>query len=176
MTSAQRQRNPVQRGIERLFFGSRWLMAPFLAGLVLGLVALLYKFGVKLWGFVASLGSASQSDVLVGILSLVDFSLTANLILIVICSTFENFVRPINLADHPEWPDGLVQIGFAGLKQKLISSIVAITAVNVLERLLRLDGDFNPTELAWVVGCLVAFAVVMVLLALADRIAAQAKH
>ncbi|WP_348626711.1 YqhA family protein [Methylocella silvestris] len=77
---------PVERGIENLFFASRWLMAPFLAGLIIGLVALLYKFCVKLFAFVTHLKDADQSDVIVGILSLIDFSLTANLILIVICS------------------------------------------------------------------------------------------
>lgn len=163
----------AQRGVESLFFGSRWLMAPFLLGLILGLCGLLYKFGVKLFDFLLALKTTDQSGMLVGVLSLVDFSLTGNLILIVICSTYENFVRPINLADHPDWPEGLVQIGFAGLKQKLISSIVAITAVNVLERLLKMNADTNFTELAWVVGCLLAFAATMVLLAVADRLGAK---
>ncbi|WP_244406121.1 YqhA family protein [Methylocella silvestris] len=160
---------PVERGIENLFFASRWLMAPFLAGLIIGLLTLLYKFCVKLIVFVTHLRDADQSDVIVGILSLIDFSLTANLILIVICSTFENFVRPINVSDHPSWPEGLTRIGFAGLKQKLLSSIVAITSVNILERLLELDQSFQPEKLGLALGALLIFALTMLILALADR-------
>lgn len=164
----------IQSSIEQLFFSSRWLMAPFLAGLVIGLVGLLYSFCVKLFAFVVHLERPDPSDVIVGILSLIDVSLTANLVLIVICSTYENFVRPISLADHPEWPDGLVRIGFAGLKQKLLSSIVAIASVNVLERLLKMDDKFEPEKLAWVVGCLLVFSLTMLILALADRTSAGA--
>jgi hypothetical protein len=37
--------------------------------------------------------------------------------LIVICSSYENFVRPIDYAKHPDWPQGLMRIGFSCLTQ-----------------------------------------------------------
>ncbi len=166
--------NLIERTIERLFFGSRWLTAPFLVGLIVGLIALLYKFGLKLFDFVLHLTTVSYSEVIVGVLSLIDLSLTANLILIVICSSYENFVRPIKAADHPDWPDGLTRIGFSGLKQKLLGSIVAITSVHVLEWFMDIDRDTNPTKLGWVVGILLALAVTMLILAVADRVSAGA--
>ncbi|VFU09571.1 YqhA family protein [Methylocella tundrae] len=168
--------NRFERGIEGLFFSSRWLMAPFLLGLVVGLVGLLYKFGAKLFDFILLLKTAPESEVIVGILSLIDLSLTANLILIVICSSYENFVRPINIADHPEWPDGLIRIGFSGLKQKLLGSIVAITAVHVLEWFMDIESHAETQKLAWVVGILLAFAVTMLILAIADRVSAGVEN
>src|SRR6185295_4353233 len=103
-------------------------------------------------------------------LTLVDLALTANLIVIVIASSYENFVAPIDPDRHPDWPEGLVRIGFAGLKQKLLGSIVAIAAVNVLEWFMDIEQHADNTKLAWVVGILMAFAIAMLILAIADRV------
>jgi uncharacterized protein (TIGR00645 family) len=159
----------ITRLVERTIFGSRWLVVPFLFGLIVGLAALLVKFVVKLVDFVMGVYGAEPSDVLVGILGLIDLTLTANLILIVICSSYDNFVATIG--DHPEWPQGLVKIGFSGLKQKLLGSIVAIAAVSTLEWFMDIDRHPDSVKLAWVVGILLAFAVAMLVLAAADRLA-----
>lgn len=166
--------NRFERSIEGLLFISRWLVAPFLAGLIIGLVGLLYKFALQIFKLATELQGAPYSDVIVGILSLIDISLTANLILIVIFSSYENFVRPVQAAEHPEWPEGLTRIGFAGLKQKLLGSIVAITAVHVLEWFMHLHDGADPLKLAWVVGIMLAFAITMVIVAAADRLSASA--
>lgn len=134
------------------------------------MAGLLYKFIVKLAEFVLHLKDAPNSEALVGILSLVDLSLTANLILIVICSSYENFIRPINPADHPNMPNGLIRIGFAVLKQKLLGSIMAITAVHVQEWFMDIDHTANTAALARLVGVMIAFAVVMLIVATADRV------
>ena len=94
----------LQTIIEAIVFNSRWLVAPFLIGLILGLVALVYKFMLKLFEFAMQLPSATLPDVMMGILSLVDLTLVANLILIVICSGYENFLVPIDAEKRREWP------------------------------------------------------------------------
>jgi uncharacterized membrane protein YqhA len=44
--------------------------------------------------------------VIVGILNLVDLTLVANLV-IVICSSYENFLAPIDPRRHPDCPEGV---------------------------------------------------------------------
>jgi uncharacterized protein (TIGR00645 family) len=162
--------------VETIAFSSRWLVAPFLLGLIVGLAMLLFKFVQKLVDFVVQVRGAETSDTIVGILNLVDLTLTANLIVIVICSSYENFVWHIDYSKHPDWPPGLVKIGFSGLKQKLFGSIVAIAAVNVLEWFTDIDRSADSVKLAWVVGILLAFAVAMLLLAIADRIGSAVEN
>jgi uncharacterized protein (TIGR00645 family) len=82
-------------------------------------------------------------------------------------------VAPIDYAEHPNWPPGLVRIGFAGLKQKLLGSIVAIAAVNVLEWFADIDRHADSVKLGWVVAILLTFAVAMLLLAIADRVGGE---
>jgi uncharacterized protein (TIGR00645 family) len=160
----------IARAFETTVRMSRWLLAPFLLDLVVGLLAMLYAFTVKLVDFVAHARGTPEEEIIVGLLKLVDFTLTANLILIVICSGYENFVTRIAPADHAKWPDGLIGIGFAGLKQRLLGSIVAIAAVNVLEWFIDIDRSVDSIKLGWVVGILLSFALAMLILAIADRL------
>ena len=66
--------------------------------------------------------------------------------------------------------EGLIKIGFSDLKEKLLDSIVAIAAVNVLEWFMDIDRHADNVKLTWVVGILIAFAVAMLVLAIADRV------
>src|SRR5882757_4683936 len=97
----------VERVIEFIIFNSRWLMAPFYLGLVVALLVLLFQFGVGLFEFILHARGAGESDITLGVLGLVDLTLTGSLILIVIFSGYENFVSKINAAEHPDWPDWL---------------------------------------------------------------------
>ncbi|HVY56711.1 MAG TPA: YqhA family protein [Xanthobacteraceae bacterium] len=162
--------NGIKRPLEAMIIGSRWLVAPFLLGLIVGLVALLYTFVLKLAGFVMELPTSESSIVIIGVLNLIDLTLTANLIVIVISSSYEYFVSPVDPTAHPSWPKGLSKIGFSGLKEKVLGSIVAIAAVNVLEWFMDIDRQVDNQKLAWVVGILMAFAIAMLVLAIADRI------
>jgi uncharacterized protein (TIGR00645 family) len=168
--------NQIARWIELVAFSSRWLVVPFLLGLTVGLAALIFKFALKLVEFLLHVQAADPTEIMTGLLGLVDLALTANLVVIVICSSYENYVAPIDCAEHPGRPPGLVRIGFAGLKQKLLGSIVAIAAVNVLEWFADVDRHADSVKLAWVVAILLTFAVTMVLLAIADRLSRDGRE
>ena len=71
-------------------------------------------------------------------LSLIDASLAGNLLLIVIFSSYENFVSKIDTADHEDRPDWMGSIDFSGVKIKLIASIVAISAIAMLRVFINL--------------------------------------
>jgi uncharacterized protein (TIGR00645 family) len=160
----------IERIVELVIFNSRWLMAPFYIGLVIALLVLLFQFGVGLFEFVRHAREVGESGVTLGVLGLVDLTLTGSLILIIIFSGYENFVSKIDAAEHPDWPDWLTKVDFAGLKQKLMASIVAISAIQVLKAFMNLDKYPDTTRLAWLVGIHMVFVLSTLLLALSDRI------
>jgi uncharacterized protein (TIGR00645 family) len=137
--------------------------------LVISLAVLLYKFSLLLFEFILHVQSAKESDVILGVLSLIDVTLTGNLVLIVVFSGYENFVSRIDPGDHPDWPEWMTKVDFAGLKQKLMASIVAISAVQVLKAFMNMDTVFDPQKLGWLVGVHLVFVVSALLLALSDR-------
>ena len=155
---------------------SRWLIVPFLVGLVVGLAALAYTFILKLAAVLSLVGTVPEDEMIVGVLKLVDLSLTANLLLIVISAGYMNYVSRVDPSEHSSWPPGLIGIGFSDLKQRLLGSILAIAAVNALEWFMDIDRSVDNTKLSWVVGILIAFALAMLMLAIADRVGNSHKH
>jgi uncharacterized protein (TIGR00645 family) len=160
----------MERLLEGFLFRSRWLLAPFYAGLVVTLVVLLAKAAQELAHFVVAALSASDTDIILGVLTLIDLTLTGSLIVIVIFSGYENFVSKIDEAEHKDWPDWMGKIDFTGLKLKLLSSIVAISAIHLLKAFMNV-ANTSDRELMWFVIIHMVFVVSGVILAVTDRIA-----
>lgn len=155
--------------VEKIIFGSRWLMAPFYLGLAFCLVLLLVKFGQELLHVTPAVLTMTESDVVLSILALIDLSLAGNLLLLVIFSGYENFVSKIDVADHKDRPEWMGKVDFSGLKLKLLASIVAISAIQLLRAFMNIK-SIDHVELAWLVGIHMAFVVSGVLLAWMDRL------
>ena len=161
--------NPVLRAIEYVLFNSRWLMVPFYVGLVVAMAVLLLKFMRMLMEFVLHAPGAKSSETILDALSLIDVTLVGNLILIVVFSGYENFVSRIDTSGNPSWPIWITRIDFSGLKQKLLASIVAISAIHVLEAFLNIDSSFDATKMTWLVAVHLVFVISALLLAISDR-------
>ena len=63
----------------------------------------------------------------------------------------------------------MTKVNFGGLKQKLLASIVAISAIQVLKAFMNIDTVFDTQKLAWLVGVHLVFVVSAFMLALSDR-------
>jgi uncharacterized protein (TIGR00645 family) len=179
---ASYQPNPklkrVERGFESLIFNSRWLMAPFYFGLVISLAVLLLKFCMVLYEFIVHAPGSKESDIILGVLSLIDISLTGNLILIVVFSGYENFVSKINLEGHEDRPSWMGTLDFSGLKIKLVGSIVAISAISLLRAFMTITqaNAVDEVRIFWLVVLHVTFVVSGLLFALMDWVASLEKH
>src|SRR5580692_5392439 len=167
---------PDGRYIQASIFFSRWLLAPFLLGLLLCLLLLIYRFFGDLFALVIQLPQMNWHDLVTNVLNLVDLALTANLVLIVIFSSFENFIRRIDPADHPDWPEGLTQVDFGALKQKLLGSIVGIASVDALAWYFDLEKIGDTSKLVWALSFPLVFVVIMLLLAISDRLGHLTKN
>ena len=158
----------IERILEKILFSSRWLLAPIYLGLIVGIVALVVKDVQHLIHIVPNILTSSESDLVLDILGLIDLSLTASLVIIVIFSGYENFVSRIVTAGHEDWPEWMSKIDFTGLKLKLLSSIVAISAIQLLRAFMAINKT-SDRDLMWYVIIHVVFVVSGLLLALTDR-------
>lgn len=176
MDEVQRRHVPaIQRLFEQAIFGSRWLLAPFYLGLAASLVVLLIKFVKQAFGLILSVASPDGGDIIIGILSLIDLSLMGNLLLMVVFGGYESFVSRLDLEEHRERLEWMGRIGFAELKLKLMASIVAISAIHLLEAFMNSD-HMSDRELGWLLGIHMAFVVSGLLLALMDRLSEREPH
>ena len=142
----------IEHFLEVLIFNSRWLLAPFYLGLMIGMVILLVKFFQEFVHLIPHTLDSSESDVVLAILTLVDMSLVANLLLIIVFSGYENFVSKIDTAGHEDRPDWMGKVDFSGLKMKVIASIVAISAIELLKAFVNIGAQLDAMALAIATG------------------------
>jgi len=168
----------LETALERGLFASRWLMAPFYVGLVIALAALLVVFFQELFRELPHILAMTPEDAILMALTLIDLSLAANLLVIVILSGYENFVSKIDTASREDRPDWMGTVDFSGLKMKLIASIVAISAIALLKAFLKLTEPgiaLDQPRLFWLVVVHLSFVVSGVLLALMDWLNSKVK-
>ncbi|WP_149140000.1 TIGR00645 family protein [Gemmobacter caeruleus] len=175
-------RNSIEGRFEQGLFASRWLMAPMYLGLVVSLGMLTIVFTKELVYYAAKTFTLTADQAILAILTLIDLSLAANLLLIVLFSGYENFVSKLDLGDQRDRPSWMGKVDFSGLKMKLIASIVAISGIHLLKVFMEVgkqsgDAALNGEKLLWLVVIHLTFVVSGVLLALMDWLAARtSKH
>jgi uncharacterized protein (TIGR00645 family) len=172
-------RPKLETAVEVVLFASRWILAPFYLGMVVALFALLFVFGRELVTELTHLSAMHSEEAILLALSLIDLSLTGNLLLIVIFSGYENFVSKIHVAAHEDRPSWMGTVDFSGLKMKLIASIVAISAIALLRAFLPL-GDAGATvesgRLYWMVVIHLTFIASGVFMAAMDWITSNTRQ
>ncbi len=174
-------KNPLEVKFEQLLFASRWLLAPIYLGLVVALMVLLGVFLHELWLYIPKAFSMDADKVVVMLLTLIDMALAGNLLLIVIFSGYENFVSKFDVEKGDDRPDWMGKIDFSGLKIKLIASIVAISAIQLLKQFMEIGkGEVDAAQAAhdmrWMVILHLTFVISGVLMALMDWLKARSRN
>lgn len=163
----------VERRLETMIFTSRWLMAPFYIGLIAALAVLLVKFCQELLHLFATVLDLKQAELIPGLLALIDLSLAGNLILIVVFSGYENFVSKLDIGEHEDRPTWMGKVDFGGMKLKLIASIVAISAIDLLKTFMKIE-HVTDREVMWQLLVHLAFIASGIGMALMDWIVERA--
>jgi uncharacterized protein (TIGR00645 family) len=164
--------NKLTHGIEVILFRARFLLAPLYLGLVGALVLLCWRFVVEFYHITKHIGEATAQTFTLELLALLDLTLLANLILMVIFAGYENFVSRIDVAaeskDRPHW---MGTIDFSGLKIKLIGSLVAISVIELLKDFMNAANGVDETEVKWRIAIHLTFVVSGLAFAIMDWVA-----
>lgn len=157
--------------LEYTLFSGRWIMAPVYLGMLVTLIVLAYKFVEELIVMVEGVVHSNMHEITLEILGLLDITLLANLILIIVFSGYENFVSKIGVAENSEdRPSWMGHVDYSGLKIKLVGSLVAISVIELLKDFMEPEAIVGDTEL-WRVGIHLTFVVSGLLFALMDYMA-----
>ncbi len=157
----------LKRLFESYLLLSRWLLAPLLAILTFALFGLVVKAGKKAWSLVALLAEGQDQHVTLAILNLIDITLIGALVVIVILSVYDNFVSRFSTEDHGNWPKWIGHIDFSQLKLRLMATIVAITAIELLEAFMDVD-ETTDRDLYFAIGIHLTFVFSTLILAAAE--------
>ena len=168
-------RENLENALESSMFASRWFMAPVYVVLSLSLAVIMLKVVQEFIHNVPLMITMDIRNLLLFVLHIVDLALIGNLVLMILFAGYENFVSKIDAAkDSEDKPSWMGKVDFSGLKLKLISSIVAISGINLLEAFMSLK-DHTDREIQWQIIIHIVFIASGVLLALMDWIASKTK-
>ena len=136
---------------EKLFYSARWILAPLFLGLSLALLALALKFFQEVWHVLPHVFELSESALILSLLSMVDMGLVGGLIVMVMYSSYENFVSRLDLDEKDSERLGwLGKMDAGSLKNKVAASIVAISSIHLLRIFMNISTIEND-KLLWYV-------------------------
>jgi uncharacterized protein (TIGR00645 family) len=154
---------------ESIIFSSRWFQAPLYAGLIVAGILYTYKFLIELWHLVINVNELTEEALMLGVLTLVDITMVANLLIMVIIGGYATFVSRMNLADHPDKPDWLDKIDAGALKVKLATALVGISGIHLLKSFINIK-EKAPESVKWQVIIHIVFLFSSLLLAYTEQV------
>jgi uncharacterized protein (TIGR00645 family) len=123
---------PLELAVERLILASRWILVVFYIGLGLALALYAVSFLKQFVEIAQHVLELDEAGMILAMLGLIDAALVASLIVMVMISSYENFVSRFEEAGETElsW---LGKLDSGSLKIKVASSIVAISSIHLLQ-------------------------------------------
>lgn len=156
--------------IERIILGSRWILVVFYLGLAAALALYAATFLKKLAGVFIIAMNLGESEMILAMLGLIDAALVASLLLMVMISSYENFVSRFDEAKTDlTW---LGKLDAGSLKVKVASAIVAISSIHLLQIFLNI-AEYKDNQVMWLTIMHMAFVVSAVALGYLDKISGK---
>src|SRR5262249_32599414 len=125
----------LERVIEWIVFASRWVQAPMYLGLIVASVLYCFRFMKELWALFLNFNKTDfeEYDFRLAVLSLVDVTMVANLVYMVVVGGYSIFVSHLDIEGHHDRPEWLDKTNAATLKIKLASSLVGVSGIHLLK-------------------------------------------
>jgi uncharacterized protein (TIGR00645 family) len=155
--------------LARLILANRWIAAVFLLGLTVALGLFAVRYLLKVWKFATTLFASPEDQALLDLLHILDWTLVAALVVMVILASWDSLVAPFDPESKASGMAWIRKLDPGNLKVKLAGSIVAISSIQLLQMFLRADA-YSDRTLGWALGLHMVFLLGALMLALTDRI------
>ncbi len=156
----------MERAIEGLLLGMRWLLLPLYVALLAALLAIYVVVGRELWHAATDIMTITDTGLVNILLSVLDLVLLANLLVMVAVSSYESYVSRITArGGKPEW---LGKLDSGNVKVKVAVSVAMIAAIHLLRAFLE---DEEMGRLLVMGGVSLVFTLATLAIAMVDRTA-----
>lgn len=155
----------MERMIEGLVLGLRWLLLPLYLALLVALLAIYGTVGHELWRLAIELPNMADTAVVVSLCSVLDLVLLGNLLVMVAVSSYESYISRIvaPVEGSPEW---LGKLDSGNVKVKVA---VAVTMISMIHLLRAFIEDEPGQKLLMLALVHVVFVLSALGIALVDR-------
>jgi len=163
----------IENAIESAIMAARWLLVVFYLGLGAALIVYAISFVYKFIKIAGNVFELEEGEMILAMLGLIDAALVASLLVMVMISSYENYVSRLENANAElSW---LGKLDSGSLKIKVASSIVAISSIHLLQVFLNAQ-QYTDTKIVMFMLLHMTFVVSALLLAFVDRISSKTKE
>ena len=161
----------LQDFLERIILYSRYILIVFYVGLAVALAIYAFTFTKEIIHVaMLALEESKEDGMVLPILQLIDGALVSGLIVMVMLSSYENFVGRFGdeaLEDSPVW---LRRLDPGSLKVKVVTALITISAVKLLQIFLNTGTPLPDQQIFWKVIIHLVFLLSALMLAYLDRL------
>lgn len=162
----------IESALESTIMAARWLLVVFYLGLGAALVVYAVSFVYKFIKVATGVLEYEEGEMILAMLGLIDAALVASLLVMVMISSYENYVSRLeNAGIELSW---LGKLDSGSLKIKVASSIVAISSIHLLQVFLNAN-QYTDVKIVLYMLLHLTFVVSALLLAFVDRISSKTK-
>jgi uncharacterized protein (TIGR00645 family) len=169
---------PVRlRPVPAIIFAARWLQLPLYLGLILAMGIYVVQFWKEMMHLlqIVAAKDISETEIMLGVLGLIDVVMIANLLIMVIIGGYETFVSRMYIEGHPDQPEWLSHVNASVLKVKLATAIIGISSIHLLKTFIN-AAQIEEKQMMWQVIIHLAFLVSALAIAAADRVLGVRYH
>jgi uncharacterized protein (TIGR00645 family) len=166
--------NLIEKALETVVFASRWIQAPLYAGLIVAELLYAYKFLIELWEMAIHIQQLEETKFMLGVLGLIDVTMVANLLTMVVIGGYATFVSKLDLETHPDRPDWLTHVDPGTIKIKLAASLIGISSIHLLKSFVDIANE-DTEHVKWKIFIHMTFLGSAILLAWTDKIMQKEK-
>jgi uncharacterized protein (TIGR00645 family) len=113
--------------------------------------------------------SAAETVFVLGVLGLIDVTMVANLLTMVIIGGYATFVSKLDLEGHADRPEWLTHIDPGTIKIKLAASLIGISSIHLLKSFVNIEHE-DLEHIKWKIFIHMTFLGSAILLAWTDKI------
>ena len=159
------------RPIPTVIFAARWLQLPLYLGLILAMGIYVVQFWKEMMHIlhIVAAKEISETEIMLGVLGLIDVVMIANLLIMVIIGGYETFVSRMYIENHPDQPEWLSHVNASVLKVKLATAIIGISSIHLLKTFINAQ-NLDEKTMFWQVAIHITFLLSAVAIAAIDRI------
>jgi uncharacterized protein (TIGR00645 family) len=158
----------MQKIIERTILASRYILVVFYVGLAFSLLIFAGQFVLKIVDMSMKFPQTDDTEVLLAMLQLIDKALVAGLVVMVMLSSYDNFVSKLDNDTENTRITWISQLDPGSLKIKVASAIVAISSIHLLQIFMN-AGSYTNDDIYWKVVIHVVFIASALFLGILDR-------
>lgn len=134
--------------IDKCILASRHVLVVFYLGLAVALPLFAMRFAWKVWKFGAGLFTQSDTDLLPGLLYLLDSALVAGLVFLIAVASHDTQAARLARGEARGAGGWVPDADPGNLKIKLATAIIAVSSIHLLQVFLKV-GNYSDRDVTW---------------------------